>query len=270
MGTSNSIVIKDGVEYEGMNGQVSIPGQVVRIENPSESTVNTFEMGSEGNKSSNTRNIQVTSGNPVNSDNPFSDIRDQFDRPVRDPRKIDSDTCSIPIGRTRCSLKTALEMNLVTVNSAGEYSMVEAPTPAEAKVPLHKTENLKTERHQATLNQLNAKVSPRLTDSFIHEITSCVCDGRDANDVISRYANAVGATDNSIHDFALDYINSLYSSGIDYAIRESKGDVSTDQIHEYLDKCSTGYRKSLLISLHLNNLGAAKEMVKAIREGKIL
>ena len=109
-----------------------------------------------------------------------------------------------------------------------------------------------------------------MTDAFMTKIAGHLVDGTPADQTVSEFAAACGATDQSIHKFANEYVNSLYSSGIDYAVRQSQGNLTTEQIESHLEKCSNSYRKSLMISLHLNNLSAAFELIKAVKTNKIM
>jgi hypothetical protein len=113
-------------------------------------------------------------------------------------------------------------------------------------------------------------VSPALTDSFISQCIGALVDDGNAQSALSDYSQAVGASEESVHEFANNYLSNLLNSGIDYAVRASKGTVTSADIQEHIPKLSKGYQKSLLLSLHHNNLASAKELIQIVKQKKIV
>jgi hypothetical protein len=109
-----AVTIKDGVEYinKDIIAGENVPETIVPLnQGTRQATVDPYQATGTEMKFDHGKGIRVTIGGNSNVpvDNPFSDVRDQFGRQVSDPRKIDSDTCTIPIGNIRCTLKTVLD-----------------------------------------------------------------------------------------------------------------------------------------------------------------
>ena len=277
MGDVTSVKISENgskteVGHGGISNFSGKDGVVPYTPNPiKQSSVDKFQVNADGDyKHDDTKITRVVSGGNVPAGG--LDFQDQFGRQVSDPRKVkESDT--IRVGNTRCSVRVALDMGLVKVDGQGNYTAGEYQ-PDSAKqseaTPLHKTENLKTVDHQNTINALNQRVSPSVTDSFVNQIVGNILSGKDCNGLVADYAANAGATPESIHAFFEEYVNSLYGSGIDYAVRASKGALSSAEIEQHLEKLSTQYKRSLLLGLHHNHLKAAHELIQIVKAKRIV
>jgi hypothetical protein len=181
-----------------------------------------------------------------------------------------TDNHSIEIDGKRATVKTWEMMGRLARNERGELIMIDAPAPEDAPVPLSQTESLKTNQNTTEINELNSRVGEGVTNAFINHMVTAVIDGTSAQSAVSDYAQAVGESEQRVHSFAEQYLSSLLNSGIDYAVRASQGTITSADIEEHLPKLSTGYQKSLLLGLHLNNLASAYELIDVVRQKKIL
>lgn len=270
MSNSMSVTIKDGVEYEGHG----IPagegvGYVVPLnQGTRQATVDRIQSNGMEMTTDHGRGLSVRVGGEVTVENPLDDIRDQIGNPVSDIRTVDPKTCSIPIGNTRCSLKTALDMGLIKVDGMGNYQVVEQREP-EVNPEVIQKETLVSHDNQETLNQFYQRVSPDIMDAYMSNIVSCMVNDKSAQGVVSDMAQAAGCTPDSLYQWTEGYINQLMNAGMDLAVRKSGGKLSSDEIFDHLDHCSKGFKTQLLLSLHLGNARAIDELLTVVR-GKLI
>ena len=276
MGDSNFVKISNGgLKVESGKGGVSRyseeAGTVVPLRHGvRESEVSRMISDNQGGfKTDNTRVTSVKSATRTNLPDEWGTVQDRHGNPLGNLSKL-TDDCSIEIQGKRVRIDVAERMGLFSRLPNGELYITQPSDLQEQQAPLSHTESLKTNSHQETLNELNRRCPSSTTDAFMNQVVASIVDGTPANILISDYATAVGATDESIHAFAEDYINSLFEAGIDYAVRQSRGTLTSDQITEHIEKCSNQYKKTLLLSLHHNHLASAHELIQIVKQKKIV
>jgi hypothetical protein len=182
---------------------------------------------------------------------------------------------SIEIDGIRGTLESFMSMGVVSRSESGEWiigSLVVKEGEVEpAKPALHQTEDLKYHNDIQDLNYLHTKVTPNVTDAFIAKVSHAIAhgNGNEGQKAVSDYAQATGASEAQIEEFGNRYLSNLMQSGLDYTVRAGKGSVSTEQIEAHVDKCSAGFKASLILALHHNDLSVAKALIKMVRTGEI-
>jgi len=268
---TQSVILKNGEAFSNTNGQAQVPAdRVVAINsNPiRQSEVNKVQLGEGSTKADNTRNVKVSSGNPVAAGgDPFMDVQDAFSRKVSDPRKI-SDDCSIPIANTRVSVKTALDMGLIKVDGQGNYEVVEQQAPA--KVEATPKETLVYHEDQQTLNEFYTRgVSPDAMDSYMSGLVSLMINKQPADAHIANFAQMSGCSERTLHSWSESYLNNLYSASLDAAVQKSSG-MTTGEIESHIEKCSKSFKTQLLLSMHLGNTKMIDQLVTVVKTGRIV
>jgi hypothetical protein len=274
---AESVVIKDGKAESISGGGVSIGSDKGRVEkltsaNDYSQNAKSFTQHKDGEASHEFRGAeQVSSGDGGQAN--VGDIRDPQGKLCRNMKEVTGKHSIILENGMECSMEVAELNGWVVRDGSGEIYLREQDPEAkvqEKKTPLHQTENLKTHSDQEQLNALNSKISPSVTDAFMGHCISALVDDGNAQSALSDYSQAVGASEESVHEFANNYLSNLLNSGIDYAVRTSKGTLTSVEIMEHLPKLSKSYQKSLLLSLHHNNLASAKELIQIVKQKKIV
>jgi hypothetical protein len=274
---AESVVIKDGKAESISGGGVSIgsdKGTAVKLTSANDYTENSKSVTKhfEGEATHESRGSERQTSGDGGSAN-VGDIRDPQGKLCRNMKEVTDKHSIILENGIECSMAVAELNGWVVRDGSGEIYLREQDQEGEVqekKTPLHQTENLKTHSDQEQLNALNSKISPSVTDAFMGHCISALVDDGNAQSALSDYSASVGASEESVHEFANNYLSNLLNSGIDYAVRTSKGTVSTAEIQEHFPKLSKSYQKSLLLSLHHNNLASAKELIQIVKQKKIV
>jgi len=245
--------------FNGKDGVVPFNPDTVR-----QGSSDRFEISSDGDyKHDNAKVTRVTSDGHVPAGG--LDFQDQYGRQVSDPRKV-KESDSIRVGNTRCSVKVALDMGLIAVDGQGNYSIVEQKAPEavkqEAQEPIAYKADLET------LAQFDARVPRSMTDSYLTQVLGAMISGKPAGEVVDAFAQNSGCTHETLVKWTESYANNLMESGLTMAAKASSGQYSTDEIFDYVDSCSNGYKQSLLLSLHHGNRGAMAELLSNMRQNK--
>jgi hypothetical protein len=179
---------------------------------------------------------------------------------------------SMIVNGVRAEIQTLERLGMVVRDAKGEIIITgkDVTGKSEPKTPLSQTESLKTNVHEKDIAELYTRAGQSRVDAFMSHAINAIIEGTSAQSAVSDFSQSVGESEDKVHSWAETYINSLYDSGIDYCVRSSNGSLTGEQITNHLAKCSPQYHKSLLLSLHHNHLASAYELIKAVKEGKIL
>lgn len=203
------------------------------------------------------------------------DVRDRHDRPVSDPRKY-TDDCSIRVGSTRCTIKQALDLGLLAVDGQGNFSVPEdgyqkalgkGESTQESATP---RESFVTATDQAQLNAIHSRVSPDVMNSYMNNIISSMMTGKSAEVTVADMAQAVGAEPKSLANWTESYINNMMGQALDAVVRNSSGQLTSDDVWNHLDKCSSGFKTQLLLGLHLGSNSMIHQLIKVVKSGSIV
>ena len=174
---SESVKIVDGVEEYKQNEGVSLKnkaevGKVVPLSHANrEGSVDRIQITKGGESTHDgVKGIQVSAPTRTGHEGAIGTIRNAQDTLVGDLSKV-TDDCSIEIGGTRCRIDVAIHSGLVVRDEDGKLAVVEHKATEEQARP-KAVENMNTKEHQDTLNQLNSRTSPAVTDAFLTKITS--------------------------------------------------------------------------------------------------
>jgi hypothetical protein len=274
---AESVVIKDGKAESISGGGVSIgsdKGTAVKLTSANDYTENSKSVTKhfEGEATHESRGSERQTSGDGGSAN-VGDIRDPQGKLCRNMKEVTDKHSIILENGIECSMAVAELNGWVVRDGSGEIFLRQQDSEEvqkEQKTPLHTTENLKTHSDQEQLNALNAKVSPAVTDAFMGHMIGALVDDGNGQGALSDYSQASGASEESVHEFANNYLTNLLNAGIDYAVRTSKGTLTSAEIEEHLPKLSKGYQKSLLLSLHHNNLTEAKNLISIVKQKKII
>ena len=269
--SSNFVKISDGGgKVESGQGGVSIEGEKGRYV-PLHSNIREGHMskatvteGGDASFESGKRSVRVSSSD-LQADINGLDFQDRHGRSIGDPRKV-TDDCTVAYAGTRVSIQVALSTGLIKVDGQGNYSVVEQKAPEQTKP--EQLEPIVYEEDRNTLSELNSRVSSSLTDSFMATLFGNIVSGKQCDSLIADYSSAVGATAESIKNWAESYSNHLLDSGLDMTVRASGGKFSGEEIMQYIDGCSDGYKRSLLLSLHFGNRKAISELLSNLNQRK--
>jgi len=200
----------------------------------------------------------------------FGTIQDPHGRICANLKEVTGNH-SIEYKGVRAKISTLETMGVVARDANGELMILgdDGEAPVEKETPLSQTENLRTNQDQGSIQALNERVGESTVNAFMGNMIASLIDGHSGQSSLSDFAQSVGESEKDVYTFASEYLANVLDSGIDYAVRQSGGTVTGDQIREHIPKLSKGYQKSLMLSLHLNNLSEAKHLLRLVRSGEV-
>ena len=177
---------------------------------------------------------------------------------------------------TQLEVSTALHMGIMARDGAGNY-VVKGEENLKVGDPQPEAQNKKEnmvevdlsgkDGHRDVVNTLKSKVGSRTVDNFMAQALSSVVTEKPVEGLMADFAQQVGGDSDKVHTWVQEYINTLYTNGINH-MAKAHGVNAADLENYVSTKTSKAYQASLLLSLYHNNLKAGNELMSLYKRNE--